>query len=69
MEVHSELGPGFLESVYEEALTILSEERGLAYEEQKKLEIKFRDRVLKKIFVADMVVENKVMLIFPVYAK
>jgi len=34
----------------------------LAYEEQKKLQIKFRDRVLKKIFVADLVVENKVMI-------
>ena len=34
----------------------------MAYEEQKKLQIKFRDRVLKKIFVADLVVENKVMI-------
>ena len=62
MEVHSELGPGFLESVYEEALTILFEGRGLSYEEQKKLQIKFRDRVLKKVFVADLVVENKVII-------
>ena len=34
----------------------------MAYEEQKKLQIKFRDRVLKKIFVADLVVENKVII-------
>jgi len=62
MEVHSELGPGFLEAVYEEALTIVFDEKGLAYDVQKPLTITFRGKVLKKRFFADLVVEGKVIV-------
>lgn len=61
MEVHSELGPGFLESVYEEALTLLFQEKGLQYEQQKNLKIKFRGEYLKKQFTADLIVDDKVI--------
>lgn len=43
MEVHRILGPGFLESVYEEALCIELRHRGIAYERQKPIGIPFRD--------------------------
>ena len=59
MEVHSELGPGFLESIYEEALTIVLREKGLPYEQQKELRIQFRGSFLKKRFAADLIVGNK----------
>ena len=62
MEVHSELGPGLLESVYEEALIIVFLEKGLQYEQQKELRIKFRGRFLEKLFSADLIVDNKVIL-------
>jgi len=61
MEAHSELGPGFLESVYEEALSILFQEKGLQYEQQKSLKIKFREENLKKQFTADLIVDDKVI--------
>ena len=61
MEVHSELGPGFLESVYEEALTIVFIEKGLKCEQQKNLKIKFRGENLKKQFTADLIVDDKVI--------
>jgi GxxExxY protein len=61
MEVHSELGPGFLESVYEEALTIVFRAKGLQYKQQIDLRIKFRETFLKKHFTADLIVDDKVI--------
>ncbi len=62
MEVHSELGPGFLESVYEEALTIVFREKSLQYKQQKSLKIKFRGENLKKQFTADLILDDKVII-------
>jgi len=62
MEVHKELGPGFLESVYEEALTILFQEKNIKYEQQKNLKIKFRGKPLNKEFNADLIVDDKIIL-------
>jgi GxxExxY protein len=40
--VHKELGPGFLESVYEEAMCIELTQRGIPYERQKIIDVPFR---------------------------
>jgi len=55
IEVHRELGPGFLEAVYEEALQIELEERSVPHELQKSLPIQYKGRMLSKKYVADMV--------------
>lgn len=44
IEVHQRLGPGFLESVYEAALCIELEIRGIRYERQKLVVLQYRDR-------------------------
>ncbi len=62
MEVHSELGPGFLESVYEEALILVLQEKDIPYEQQKNLKIKFRGHYLRKEFDADLVVDEKIIV-------
>ncbi len=41
IEVHRELGPGFLESIYEEALKVEFTEHGLQYGAQKEIQIKY----------------------------
>ncbi|MCF6172418.1 MAG: GxxExxY protein [Campylobacteraceae bacterium] len=53
MEVHAELGHGFLESVYQEALSIVFDEKSIPYEQEKILKIFFRGKTLKKTFQAD----------------
>jgi len=53
MEVHKELGPGFLESVYHEALSIEFEYRKIPFISERTLEIVYKQRVLKKYFEAD----------------
>jgi len=60
-EVYGELGHGFLESVYEEALAIAFGQAGLRFERQKILRVRFRGYKLGE-FKADMVVEDRILL-------
>jgi len=62
MEVHSELGCGFLEAVYQEALAIVFEEKSIPFIKEKVLDIEFRGRILKKKYVADFICFDKVIV-------
>jgi GxxExxY protein len=44
IEVHRRLGPGFLESVYEEALCVELEDRQVPFERQKEISVLYKDR-------------------------
>ena len=61
MEVHSNLGHGFLESVYEEALAVEFDLRNINHERQKKVDVLYKDVKIKN-FCCDFLVENKVIL-------
>ena len=43
-EVHKQLGPGFPEKVYHNALNILFEERGINYESEKEFDVFFNGK-------------------------
>ncbi len=60
-DVYNELGYGFLESVYEEAMAIALRQAGLGVERQVSLKVKFRGEVVGD-FRADMVLERAVIL-------
>jgi GxxExxY protein len=62
MEVHKVLNCGFLECVYQEALAIEFENRGIPFEQEKELKIEFKGRTLKKKFFADFVCYDKIIL-------
>ncbi len=62
MKVHSELGPGFLESVYQEALAIQFEKDGIPFEREKLLSVYFQGKPLKKKFKADFVCFEKIIV-------
>ena len=62
MEVYNVLGSGFLEAVYQEAMEIELTERGIPFEPQKDLRITFKNRTLKKTYVADFLVFDKVVV-------
>lgn len=61
-EVHKELGPGLLESIYEEASIIELEDRSLKVVPQLRLPVYYKDRLLKTRFRLDLLVEDKVLL-------
>ena len=60
-EVYNELGGGFLESVYENAMALVLQQQGLHVETQKDISVYFRG-VLVGNFRADMIVEEKILL-------
>lgn len=60
-EVHNELGYGFLEQVYQNALYKELCHRGMICEPQKELLVYYKGDVVGKYF-PDMVVDNKVIL-------
>jgi GxxExxY protein len=57
INVHRELGPGFLESVYEEALAVEFERQGIRYEKQKLIRILYHGKKVGEHRL-DMVVED-----------
>ncbi len=61
MKVHSTLGPGFLESVYQKALAHELAKAGLNVACEKPITVHY-DGVAVGDFSADMLVENRVML-------
>lgn len=64
MEVHKELGPGFLESVYEEAIIIESHDRNIPCDTQVKIPVHYKGRKLQKEFIADYVGYSKIIVEF-----
>ncbi|HOX92308.1 MAG TPA: GxxExxY protein [Spirochaetales bacterium] len=60
--VHRELGPGLLESVYEEALGIEFKASGLRFSRQLELPILYKGEVLGNCLRVDLVVENQVVV-------
>ena len=61
-DVYKDLGPGFLESVYEEALCFELEQRGLKVERQVQVPITYKGNVLKTELRLDIFVENTVIV-------
>ncbi len=62
IEVHRELGPGFLESVYEEALQIESQRRNIPHKAQFKIRIRYKDIQLNRFFIADFIAYERILL-------
>ncbi|PKP11846.1 MAG: GxxExxY protein [Bacteroidetes bacterium HGW-Bacteroidetes-4] len=62
MDVHNNLGHEFLEAVYQEALEMVLNEKGIPYEREKVLEIDFKGKLLKKKYVADFLCFDSVIV-------
>jgi GxxExxY protein len=60
-DVYNELGYGFLESVYEEALVLAMRDAGLKVDRQVAVPVWFRERKVGD-FKADLLVQNLVLL-------
>jgi len=62
IEVHKYLGPGLLESIYEECLSHELNLRGFSIERQKSLPITYKDKLLDCGYRLDIVVEGAIVL-------
>ncbi len=61
-EVHKELGPGYLESVYEDALCYELDKNHVVYQKQVELNVRYKDVVFERKFRADILVEEKILV-------
>lgn len=61
-EIHKKLGPGLLESVYEEILHSELEELGLHVKRQVAIPVIWKDKKLDHGFRADLIIEKKVII-------
>ena len=62
VNVHKNLGPGLLESLYEEALCYELDKRKIFYECQKNIPVPYENIFLKGLFRLDLLVEEKVVV-------
>lgn len=75
-QVHSDIGPGLLETAYEAFLAAVLIERGLRVEVQKPVPVSYRGVVIRDAFRVDLLVESQVVIevksverLAPVHAK
>jgi GxxExxY protein len=61
VEVHRALGPGFLESVYEEALCIELSERAIPFQRQQCISIQYKNRPVGQARV-DLVIDSALLV-------
>ncbi len=62
MKVHSTLGCGFLEQVYQEALQIELEKQGIPFKREVSISIEYNDITLNKQYIADFICFNKIIV-------
>ena len=75
-EVYNTLGPGLLESVYEEALVFELQQQGLQVARQMEVPISYKGNCLKTTLRLDLLIENRIIVelksveeMKPVFAK
>jgi len=62
MEVHNELGSGFLEAVYQEALALEFSKRNIPFKQEQKIEISYKNQILSKQYIADFICYDKIVI-------
>jgi len=61
-DIYKHLGPGLLESVYEEALCHELVRESITFDRQRRINVEYKGLILSRAFVADFIVENKLIL-------
>ncbi|MDD3818230.1 MAG: GxxExxY protein [Actinomycetota bacterium] len=62
MNVHKELGPGFLEAVYQESLMLEFLEQGIPFEKEKDIRIVYKGKTLDKCYKADFLCFDNIIV-------
>lgn len=62
MEVYNDLGSGFLEPVYQEAMEIEIASRKIPSKSQYQITVKYKTRTLKKFYIADLICYDKIIV-------
>jgi len=61
-EVYNTLGCGFLEEVYQQAMEIECNGRGIPFRPQQELRLRYKEKILKKTYLADLVAFGTIII-------
>lgn len=62
IEVHRELGPGFLEKVYQEAMQLELSARKIPFEAEMQIDVSYKGNLLAQRYSADLVCFGKIVV-------
>jgi len=62
IEVHKELGSGFLEPIYQEALAVEFEKQNIPFVREKEINVNYKGIYLSKKYLADFICYEKILL-------
>ncbi len=62
MNVHTALGPGFTEKVYQEAFAIELADRGIPFEREKSIHATYKGFVLEGTYIPDFICYNRIIV-------
>lgn len=62
MEVHKQLGKGFNEVIYDDALEIELIDNNLKYSREQKFDITYKGNLLPHKYLADFIIDDKIIL-------
>ncbi len=62
IEVHKTLGPGLLESVYQNCLFLEFKERGIQFKAQAIVPLTYKGTVIQKDYIIDFLIEDQIVL-------
>lgn len=62
IEVHRHLGPGLLESVYEDCMSSELESRGITHQRQVSLPVRYKSRDLRSKYRIDLLVDHRLIV-------
>lgn len=60
-DVHNQLGPGFVERIYANALKAIFDSNNIRYETEREYPVKYNNKIIGK-FRVDFVIEDKVII-------
>ena len=60
--VHKTLGPGLLESIYEDCLIQELKDRNISFRKQQAINVIFKEKILDKHYVIDLIIEDRIIL-------
>lgn len=62
IEVHSELGIGFLEAIYQEAMTLELSARSISFKTEQRLQVNYKGQMLNKVYEADLICFGQIIV-------
>ena len=61
-EVHNELGPGFSEAVYKEAMAVEFAEKSIPFEREKPFDILYKGKKLSRKYICDFIIDDSIII-------